>query len=457
MSTSTIGNSQINASTSTTSSTAPLKGGAYLRSLGGQNPGVFIKKATQLTTSTFALIDPLPLQSTALISHTGFGVPPPVAPLPTQPALQEKQSIEAMIEDNHIRGCALTAAQASLLAPSAAFRMIDPKMTFHQASDRFLELRRAPRLMGRVQYQNERTFRDLEQNIKRLNIFFGEMVLEEINVGLFGDYQHARAAGDGFTRKLGKEVVTSIAGSNKINSELSLMIRIMKYANCWTPLMAQYYQRLQRVDTEFQPALTPEQQDRFLATAALRPEWEVVYWYTLVALHTTFSSDEMRTIRQGDINLNQAILGVNRRYAKNRFRRREVPLEDPDCIWALQRLLERAGKLVGNAPSAYLFPFRERKGHYVAEQPMGCTGIRKAFQEVRAAAGLPWFKLNGMRHTAITRFAEAGTPIVIIMRRAGHITPAMSAHYTHISEQAERQYVARSAERKRGNGYTGRV
>jgi integrase len=449
MKTSNTGHFPIALSSTATAPVPPIRSGAYLRSLGGQNPGVFIKNATHAAASTFTTIERSTLHSSVVISHAPLSVPS-VTAVPTQPTL-EGQSVEAMIEDNRVRGCALTAAQASSLAPSAAFRLIDPKMTFCQASDRFLELRRAPRLMGRVQYMNPRTFRDLEQNIKRLNIFFGEMVLEEIHVGRFGEYQHARAVGDGFTRKLGKNIVTSVAGSNKINSELSLMIRIMKYANCWTPLMAQYYQRLQRVDTEFQPALSPAQEDRFLATAALKPEWEVVYWYALVALHTTFSSDEMRTIRQGDINLNLAILGVNRRYAKNRFRRREVPLEDPDCIWALQRLLERAGKLVGNSPSAYLFPFRESKGRYLADQPMGCTGIRKAFQEVRTAAGLPWFKLNGFRHTAVTRFAEAGTPIATIMRRAGHITPAMTAHYTHISEQVERQQLSRSARRKRGN------
>jgi integrase len=80
---------------------------------------------------------------------------------------------------------------------------------------------------------------------------------------------------------------------------------------------------------------------------------------------------------------------------------------------------------------------------------MSETGIRKQFDAVRDAAGLHWFPQNGWRHTAITRFAEAGIPIATIMARAGHCSPKMTAHYTHISMQAER-IAMQSMERKKG-------
>jgi integrase len=38
---------------------------------------------------------------------------------------------------------------------------------------------------------------------------------------------------------------------------------------------------------------------------------------------------------------------------------------------------------------------------------MGESGIRKQFEAVREAAGVPCFNPNGWRHTAITRMAEA--------------------------------------------------
>jgi integrase len=138
------------------------------------------------------------------------------------------------------------------------------------------------------------------------------------------------------------------------------------------------------------------------------------------------------------INLQHQIIAVNRTAGKNKYRRREVPLTDPRCVWALNQLLERSYRLAGRSPEMYLFPARASRGNFNGEFHMGPTGIRKQFEAVRDAADLKWFNLNGWRHTAITRMAEAGIPIGTIMARAGHCSPKMTAHYTHISMQAER-------------------
>jgi hypothetical protein len=86
----------------------------------------------------------------------------------------------------------------------------------------------------------------------------------------------------------------------------------------------------------------------------------------------------------------------------------------------------------------HLFPKRLARNQFDGSYHMGETGIRKQFEAVRDEAGLGWFQLNGWRHTAITRMAEAGVPIATIMARAGHCSPKMSANYTHISSQAQR-------------------
>jgi len=78
------------------------------------------------------------------------------------------------------------------------------------------------------------------------------------------------------------------------------------------------------------------------------------------------------------------------------------------------------------------------RNNFDGSRHLGENGIRKQFEAVRKAAQVPWFPLNGWPHTAITRFAEAGVPIATIMARAGHCSPEMTAHYTHISMQAER-------------------
>lgn len=321
-------------------------------------------------------------------------------------------------------------------------------MKFSEAAQSFLNTRTAPITHGRVQYISNATFKDYRKKLKALGVFFADTRLEDIHIGSFTEYQDRRARGEGYTRKIGRNIVQSPAGAQKINAELSLMERILKLAGTWTPELEQFYLPFQVMETDVPRSLSQEQQDHFLMTASSRQEWHPIWWYSLVALDLTFSSDEMRTIRQGDVNLTHQIVGVNRRYGKNKFRRRDVPIADGACVWALQRLLERAKDLVGNQPHFYLFPGRIVRNVFDGETHMSETGLRKPFEAVREKSEVPWFQLNGWRHTAITRLAEAGVPIATIMRRAGHVTPKMSEHYTHISEQAERLAVGAAFQRK---------
>jgi integrase len=335
---------------------------------------------------------------------------------------------------------------------------LSASMRFTEAAGVFLASCKAPETPSPIRFISKRTYDDYQSYLKTLGIFFGELPLNEIHLGHIRQYQRKRSMGDGFTRvignKKGREPVPSPAGAAKINAEISVLKKLMTMTGSWTPELAIAYKRYQVDDGDIEPALSPQEQDHFLSTAASNPEWYPVWWYALVALHVTFSSDEMRTIRIGDINLTFGSLSVNRKFGKNKNRRRTVAIEDPDCLYALERLIERAKELGGGTrPNHHLFPFcvhsNGNSRTYDHERPMGDTGLRKPFQAVRAAAGLPWFKLNGMRHTAITRLAEAGVPIAIIMKRAGHVTQRMSEHYTHISEQAERARIRLVSENKR--------
>src|ERR1700733_3613741 len=343
--------------------------------------------------------------------------------------------------------------QACLEARSLYNCPFSASMLFTEAASAFLDSRTAPVTHGRVQYIGKNTFKDYQKKLKALSVFFSGLRLDEIYPGHLDDYQRVRSQGDGFTRKVGRVVVASPAGAQKINAELGLLERVMKLAGAWTPEHEKFYTPFQVLDADIPRALSPEEQDRFLMVASSNPEWHPIWWYSLAAVHLTFSSDEMRTIRIGDINLTHQIVGVNRRYGKNKFRRRDVPVSDGACMWALERLIERGAKLTPDQPQQphhFLFPGRVVRNVFDPETHMSETGLRKPFEAVRDKAELAWFQLNGWRHTAITRLAEAGVPITIIMRRSGHMTPKMSAHYTHISEQAERLAIMGASQRKPG-------
>jgi integrase len=320
---------------------------------------------------------------------------------------------------------------ASIPAPPLHGYGIRADMSFPEAAAAFDEHLSCPVKAGQARYRAFRTMRDIRTKIKALSKFFGRLKLREIHVGHLREYQKVRSSNE-------RGLWAHTAGANKINAELGLLLRIMKLGDAYSSILENYYEDLQVDECEIPKALSPEEQDQFLGVAASRPEWEVVYWYSLLAVHIAFSSDELRTLRQGDINLAYQIVAVNRKAGKNKFRRREVPLTDPSCIWALNQLLERSYRLAGKSPEMYLFPARVSRGNFDGAFHMGETGIRKQFEAVRDAANLKWFRLNGWRHTAITRMAEAGIPIATIMARAGHCSPKMTAHYTHISSQAER-------------------
>jgi integrase len=319
---------------------------------------------------------------------------------------------------------------------------ISPSMTFREAAQRFLDSLTSPAPHSAARYKAERTLKDYKGYFKTLGVFFGELRLQDIHIGHIFEYQRARSLGEGFERRVGNRkgapLVPSPAGPVRINCELGKLKKLMKLADCWTKGLDGCYQRFQAVDEDIPRSLSRVEQERFLLIAGSNPDWYPLFWYSLVALDTTFSTDEMRTLRVGDVNLLQREIYVNRNFGKNRHRRRKLFVEDSRCLWALERLVQLAAERGSTGPQHYLFPMRKGPKTWDPERHMSETGLRKQFEPCRVAAGVPWFKLNGWRHTSITRHCEDGMSWMFIMKRAGHVRPQMTEHYTHLCEQAER-------------------
>lgn len=305
--------------------------------------------------------------------------------------------------------------------------------TFRKASEEWI----ASRSFAGVRHRfiAPRTLQDEKQWIESLSKFFGELHLNQIHAGHIRSYQEQRARGE--LSNPNPRWKRPGVGPQKINQEVALLIRIMKKANCWTEELDNAYEPFQVLEHDIPRALTPQEQDRFLQVASSREEWRVVFWYATVGLRIGFSNEEMRGIRLGDFSLEQQVVTVQAAHAKRRNRIRTVPLT-PDACWGLERLKERAKELGSTEPQHYLFPFGVKHDQYDPTRPMTVSGIKNAWQEVREAAGVPWFRQHDVRHTAITRWAESGMSIAIVMSLAGHLTQKMLMHYTHISGQAAR-------------------
>ena len=258
----------------------------------------------------------------------------------------------------------------------------------------------------------------------------------------------SREAAEGWAKKHGGgysivQTVWSVpAGANRIRKEIALMIRVLRDARLWGQEQEDSFLRLRPVESEMVRAMTVEEQHRFLHTAASRQQFRLVYQYAIVALQTTASTNELRALRLADVVLADRIIQIPRAGAKNKYRLRAIPIVTEDCMWALEGLIARARELGSVSPSHYLFPLRIARGKYDPSQPMSDSGLKKQWDAMRTAALLPDLRIYDLRHTGITRMAEAGVPLPVAMTFAGHMTAQMQQRYTAICMASQRGWGA---------------
>lgn len=229
-----------------------------------------------------------------------------------------------------------------------------------------------------------------------------------------------------------------------------MLIQIMRRAGAWTGEMDENYEPLQHQESDVPKALSPDEQETFLNVAQRRQPF--IHKYAILGIDCVFRTQEERELKIGDVNLGSGIVLVRWKSSKNKYSIRTIPLSD-QAHWAMQGILERHNSLrrvdrdgieIGSSqPQHYLMPFMAARGFYDPTRPMTVSGIKKAWDEVRREAGVPWFTPYHLRPTGLTRLAEAGTPIHVMLSMAGHISRRMQDHYIRISEQAKRRAVNR--------------
>lgn len=264
-----------------------------------------------------------------------------------------------------------------------------------------------------------------------LNKFFSQMRLDQIHDGHIRTYQDNRANCRGAWRRK--------AGQNRIRKEVGMLLRLMRVAHVWNDELDASFKRLPPQLTDVPRTLDPDQQMHLLEVMQRREEWQWVYHYTVLALRTCASTFEIRGARLGDINLSQRTFRVGPKASKNKFRNRTIPLEKDDVIESLAWLLKRAETFGASNIDHFVFPFGFGSNHRPDPSlPMTRFGLKAEWNEIRKVSGFRWLRPYDLRHTAITRMAEEGTPIAVIMAFAGHISPKMQQHYTTISMQSKR-------------------
>jgi integrase len=339
-------------------------------------------------------------------------------------------------------------------ARSLTLSCISADLPFSVASALWLESRSFRAAPGAIsaRYIRKSTEKSYRQYVNSLCLFFGQLRLNKIHLGHMREYQEARVTGaPPFVRRRrpnkNVEPGPCPASPKKANQELSILKMILRRAQCWTEEMDEFYERFDEDESELPRALTAEQQRLWLDVSLFKPRWHIVHWYSMLAFETSMSTNEIRALRIGDVNLYHGILSVPPAGGKNKYRVRTIPLYSADVKWAAEQLLARARDLGGVDPQHFLFPWRRPPADFDPTKPMTVSGIKKLWEEVQNASGFngkkgPRFRAYDTRHTAITRWAEGGMHIAEIMAMAGHMTRRQTEHYTHITHAVKMKALA---------------
>lgn len=314
---------------------------------------------------------------------------------------------------------------------------ISAELAFDQAFDKWISNRvvRRDGLPTNARYISDRTEWDYRQYARALGKFFGDVPLREIHAGHLREYHRARAFCDQSVAKWKRT-----AGANRIRKEIGLLVRVMKSAGTWSEELEREFVPLAPVHNDVPRAMTPEEQELFLRVAASRQRWALIYSYSVVALQTTASTNELRALRLADIDLFQGVIQVRSASAKNKYRIRTIPVVTPEARRCLERLISRAKQLGSGQPQHYLFPLRLSRAEYDPCKSMSDSGLKKLWAEVRSAAGLPWLRPYDLRHSGRTRMAERGVPVHVMMAYAGHMSMRMQQHYISVSSASMREW-----------------
>jgi integrase len=247
-----------------------------------------------------------------------------------------------------------------------------------------------------------------------------------------------------------------------INMEIGILRRVLKRAKRWHVFIDDIRPLPERRDIG--RAMSLDEKLRLLKVAAIRPEWLVARCAAILALNTTMRGCEIKELRWRDLDLLGETLTIKR--SKTRAGERLIPL-NADAMRVILELRDRCKLLFGEVlPDWYVLPNSEGNSKPDPMRPM--SGWRSAWRRMTRLIICPrcalWqdpaqicanqncrleikslrspiagLRFHDLRHHAITELAESLTSDQTIMSIAGHVSPRMLSHYSHVRVESKRK------------------
>jgi integrase len=267
-------------------------------------------------------------------------------------------------------------------------------------------------------------------NIKRLNGFFGSMLLTDITPQHIGKYQSKR-------QKEG-------ASNRTINMEVATLRMVLKSVRLWITL-AQDVKMLPE-QREIGKALTVDEETRLL-DACRKSSSPSLSTAVVIFRNTGLRNAELRCARWHQVDFLKAEFQVGKAKTEGSAGR-IIPLNET----ALRAFKDWHARWPEAKPGDYIFPSEKLvfKGFGAAEKgimtpyavdrnkPMGSW--KRAWATAKKQAGVEC-RIHDLRHSFISALAQTQTTDATIQALSGHLTRQMLDHYSHVRMEAKRQAV----------------
>ncbi len=300
-------------------------------------------------------------------------------------------------------------------------------------------------LADRIPHLAPLSVRTEKERAKAINRVFGSVTVSRITPADVQKYIRQRKA-------------ASISNAT-VNRDLDIIRGVLKKAKRWHLFADEIHPLPLR--QKIGRALSLDEKLRLLKVSASRPEWQTASWAAVLALNTTMRGCEVKGLRWRDVDLMEKTLTVQK--SKTEAGERVIPLNS-DALRVILALYERARQIGGTSPDHYVFPACEA-GHIDATRPQTswrtswrnltraincpscgllqspgvvCIGESCRADISKAISPLAGLRFHDLRHHAITELSESQASDSTIMSIAGHVSPKMLAHYSHVRLQAKR-------------------
>jgi integrase len=182
-------------------------------------------------------------------------------------------------------------------------------------------------------------------------------------------------------------------------------------------------------------ALPPEEEARLLESAGKKRRWHTAAVIIRALLLTGMRSGELTGAAWGQVAFDQRVLTVGRAKTSSGTGRM-IPMNNDLFVLLSAHAAWFTEKFGTARPEHYLFPF----GSVPNDPTRPTTTLKTAWDSIRNDSGISC-RLHDLRHTALTKMAEAGVPESTMLALAGHMSRAMLERYSHIRMAAKRTAV----------------